>query len=353
MNGTIGELLAAVCRRFGQRPALVRGDQARTYSELLERGRGWPTRCGPRSPATSGRSGALRGGAAAQRELEGAQGPGAGRTGPAGAAAGYHGGVAGRAGAGFRSAGGGRAGCAGAGRSSGGGPDPAPAYGGDLAGAGRRGGAGADRQRRRGQADRGGAGLQSGDVDVAEFAEAFAALCLRFRRDLDAGPERMNPNGGTIAMGHAFGATGGDPAGLRGGRARATRRTVRRGRGQRGGGARGSRARRAHRVMTAARRDGNSAGALAGRVAVVSGAGGGWAVVLPGAGQPARPAERRVRGHGRRAAAARVGGGVGHGDAAGRARPEPRAAGELLAESGRGEPREFRVSADASGGFRG
>jgi len=38
MNGTIGELLAAACRRFGQRPALVRGDQARTYSELLERG---------------------------------------------------------------------------------------------------------------------------------------------------------------------------------------------------------------------------------------------------------------------------------------------------------------------------
>jgi len=52
------------------------------------------------------------------------------------------------------------------------------------------------------------AGLKPGDVDVFEFAEAFAALCLRFRRDLDAGPERMNPNGGTIAMGHAFGATG-------------------------------------------------------------------------------------------------------------------------------------------------
>jgi acetyl-CoA C-acetyltransferase len=52
------------------------------------------------------------------------------------------------------------------------------------------------------------AGLRAGDVDVFEFAEAFAALCLRFRRDLDAGPERMNPNGGTIAMGHAFGATG-------------------------------------------------------------------------------------------------------------------------------------------------
>lgn len=52
------------------------------------------------------------------------------------------------------------------------------------------------------------AGLRPADIDVFEFAEAFSALCLRFRRDLDAGPERMNPNGGTIAMGHAFGATG-------------------------------------------------------------------------------------------------------------------------------------------------
>jgi acetyl-CoA C-acetyltransferase len=52
------------------------------------------------------------------------------------------------------------------------------------------------------------AGLQPKDIDVYEFAEAFAALCLRFRRDLDAGPERMNPHGGTMAMGHAFGATG-------------------------------------------------------------------------------------------------------------------------------------------------
>lgn len=52
------------------------------------------------------------------------------------------------------------------------------------------------------------AGLTAGDIDVFEFAEAFSALCLRFRRDLGAGPERMNPNGGTMAMGHAFGATG-------------------------------------------------------------------------------------------------------------------------------------------------
>lgn len=52
------------------------------------------------------------------------------------------------------------------------------------------------------------AGLRPADVDVFEFAEAFAALCLKFRREVDAGPERMNPNGGTMAMGHAFGATG-------------------------------------------------------------------------------------------------------------------------------------------------
>lgn len=52
------------------------------------------------------------------------------------------------------------------------------------------------------------AGLTPSDIDVFEFAEAFSALCLRFRRDLDVGPERLNPNGGTMAMGHAFGATG-------------------------------------------------------------------------------------------------------------------------------------------------
>jgi acetyl-CoA C-acetyltransferase len=39
-------------------------------------------------------------------------------------------------------------------------------------------------------------------------AKAARAWDEGFRRDLDAGPDRMNPNGGTIAMGHAFGATG-------------------------------------------------------------------------------------------------------------------------------------------------
>ena len=52
------------------------------------------------------------------------------------------------------------------------------------------------------------AGLAPRDIDVFEFAEAFAALCLRLERDLRIDPTRLNPGGGTIAMGHAFGATG-------------------------------------------------------------------------------------------------------------------------------------------------
>lgn len=45
-------------------------------------------------------------------------------------------------------------------------------------------------------------------VDVFSFAEAFSALCLRFMKELDVGHERFNPNGGTMSLGHAFGATG-------------------------------------------------------------------------------------------------------------------------------------------------
>ncbi|MFC7613850.1 hypothetical protein ACFQV2_10040 [Actinokineospora soli] len=52
------------------------------------------------------------------------------------------------------------------------------------------------------------AGIRPSEVDVFEFAESFAALCLRLRRDFDAGPERLNPAGGAIATGHPFGATG-------------------------------------------------------------------------------------------------------------------------------------------------
>ncbi len=52
------------------------------------------------------------------------------------------------------------------------------------------------------------AGVAPGRLDVVEFAEAFAALCLKLERDLGIDPDVLNPNGGTIAMGHAFGATG-------------------------------------------------------------------------------------------------------------------------------------------------
>jgi acetyl-CoA C-acetyltransferase len=51
-------------------------------------------------------------------------------------------------------------------------------------------------------------GWSADDLDVVEFAEAFSALCLKFQRDLGVDGDRFNPNGGTIAMGHAFGATG-------------------------------------------------------------------------------------------------------------------------------------------------
>ncbi len=51
-------------------------------------------------------------------------------------------------------------------------------------------------------------GLTPDDLDVVEFAEAFSALCLKFQRELGVDGDRFNPNGGTIAMGHAFGATG-------------------------------------------------------------------------------------------------------------------------------------------------
>ena len=52
------------------------------------------------------------------------------------------------------------------------------------------------------------AGVTPGELDVVEFAEAFAALCLKLQRDFGLDDEVLNPNGGTIAMGHAFGATG-------------------------------------------------------------------------------------------------------------------------------------------------
>ena len=53
------------------------------------------------------------------------------------------------------------------------------------------------------------AGMQIGDVDVFEINEAFAAVPLKTMRDLDLDPERVNVNGGAIALGHPLGATSG------------------------------------------------------------------------------------------------------------------------------------------------
>jgi acetyl-CoA C-acetyltransferase len=52
------------------------------------------------------------------------------------------------------------------------------------------------------------AGLSVGDIDLFEINEAFAAVVLKYLKDLDLDPERVNVNGGAIAMGHPLGATG-------------------------------------------------------------------------------------------------------------------------------------------------
>jgi acetyl-CoA C-acetyltransferase len=53
------------------------------------------------------------------------------------------------------------------------------------------------------------AGLTVDDLDLVEINEAFAAVVLRFVRDMDIDMEKVNVNGGAIAMGHPLGATGG------------------------------------------------------------------------------------------------------------------------------------------------
>lgn len=53
------------------------------------------------------------------------------------------------------------------------------------------------------------AGLSAQDLDLVEINEAFAAVVLRFVRDMDLDLEKVNVNGGAIAMGHPLGATGG------------------------------------------------------------------------------------------------------------------------------------------------
>nr|WP_235738918.1 acetyl-CoA C-acetyltransferase [Nocardioides alcanivorans] len=52
------------------------------------------------------------------------------------------------------------------------------------------------------------AGLEVKDIDLFEINEAFAAVAMRFMRDLGITDEITNVNGGAIAMGHPLGATG-------------------------------------------------------------------------------------------------------------------------------------------------
>ncbi|MCB5906022.1 acetyl-CoA C-acetyltransferase [Streptomyces pinistramenti] len=52
------------------------------------------------------------------------------------------------------------------------------------------------------------AGLTIDDIDLVEINEAFAAVVLRFAREMGLSLDKINVNGGAIAMGHPLGATG-------------------------------------------------------------------------------------------------------------------------------------------------
>jgi acetyl-CoA acetyltransferase family protein len=52
------------------------------------------------------------------------------------------------------------------------------------------------------------AGLSVGDMDLVELNEAFAAQALPVMRELELDPEKVNVNGGAIAIGHPLGASG-------------------------------------------------------------------------------------------------------------------------------------------------
>ncbi|GAB3559834.1 acetyl-CoA C-acetyltransferase [Spelaeicoccus albus] len=52
------------------------------------------------------------------------------------------------------------------------------------------------------------AGLTTGDIDLFEINEAFASVVMKWVRDFDLPADKVNVNGGAIAMGHPLGATG-------------------------------------------------------------------------------------------------------------------------------------------------
>ncbi|MEO0864780.1 MAG: acetyl-CoA C-acetyltransferase, partial [Pseudomonadota bacterium] len=51
-------------------------------------------------------------------------------------------------------------------------------------------------------------GMDIGDIDLFEVNEAFASVVLRFMQAFDVDHDKVNVNGGAIAMGHPLGATG-------------------------------------------------------------------------------------------------------------------------------------------------
>lgn len=51
-------------------------------------------------------------------------------------------------------------------------------------------------------------GMSVSDIDLFEINEAFAAVVMRYVREMGLDPQRVNVNGGAIAMGHPLGATG-------------------------------------------------------------------------------------------------------------------------------------------------
>jgi acetyl-CoA acyltransferase len=52
------------------------------------------------------------------------------------------------------------------------------------------------------------AGLSIEDIDTFEVNEAFAPVVLAWQQDVGADPEKVNPRGGAIALGHALGSSG-------------------------------------------------------------------------------------------------------------------------------------------------
>ena len=52
------------------------------------------------------------------------------------------------------------------------------------------------------------AGMSRSDIDLWELNEAFASVVMRFQREMDVPDDKINVNGGAIAMGHPLGATG-------------------------------------------------------------------------------------------------------------------------------------------------